>query len=228
MSRRARLAGGLYLTYILLTTLATTTRGGIIVEGDPAATARNIAASEELLRVSFVLDVLAGVLFLLTAWALYVLLKPVNRDLALLFLLLNLAGVAVQCLNLLNLFAAVVVLGDPGFLATVGVDPSQSLATLFLDLYDNGFVIAQFFFAAWLLPLGYLVYRSGYLPRFLGVLLMVEFVAWGAYPLQYFLLPDWVGLSYVSFVVGLIAELTLALWLLVRGATEPEPVPEPA
>ncbi|MGA7688880.1 MAG: DUF4386 domain-containing protein [Jiangellales bacterium] len=102
----ARIAGGLYLAYIVLTVFANATRDRLVVPREASTTAVNVVASAPLLRVSVVSDVLAGVLFLLTAWALYVLLKPVNPNVALLFVALNLAGVAVQCLNMLNFFAA--------------------------------------------------------------------------------------------------------------------------
>jgi hypothetical protein len=223
--RSARLAGALYLAYIAVTIFANVTRDRLVVPGDAAATTERIVASVQLLRFSFVGDVLAGVLFLLTAWALYVLLKPVNTEVALLFLLLNAAGVAVQCLNMLNLFAAAVIVTDGGSLSAFTGEQSQALALLFVELHEAGFGIAQFFFAAWLLPLGYLVLTSGYLPRLLGVILMVESAAWLLYPLQYFLAPALSGVRYVSSMVGFIGEFSLALWLLIMGAREEEPTP---
>jgi hypothetical protein len=168
-------------------------------------------------------DIVAGVLFLLTAWALYLLLKPVNENIALLFLLLNVAGVSVQCLNMLNLFSAVPVLSGASYLNVFQPDQLQALAMLFIDLHKNGFMIAQFFYAAWLFPLGYLVFKSGYLPRILGVILMVESAAWLLYPLQFFLLPAYETISYLSFAVGFIGEFSLALWLLIKGAKEGKP-----
>ncbi len=102
--KTARMAGFLYFIYIVTTMIAQVSRTKLIVFGDAIATAKNILASEWLFRIGFMSDVLAGVLFLLAAWALYVLLKPVNKNIALLFLLLNLGGVAVQCINMLNLF----------------------------------------------------------------------------------------------------------------------------
>ena len=143
-------------------------------------------------------------------------------------MLLNLGGVAVQCLNMLNFFAAGVILGvavAPGSIVEGG---SPALAMLFLELYRNGFMIAQVFFGAWLLPLGYLVLRSGFLPRLMGVVLIVESAAWLTYALQFFLLPSASGVSYVSSVIGFIGEFSLMLWLLIMGAREPAPAPAPA
>lgn len=218
--KTARIAGFLYFIYIVTTMFADVSRTKLIVFGDAVATANNILTSEWLFRIGFVSDVLAGVLFLLAAWALYVLLKPVNENIALLFLLLNLGGVAVQCINMLNLFSSVLLLSGADYLKVFPIDQLQTLAMLFLYLYDNGFMIAQFFFAAWLFPLGYLVFKSGYLPKTLGIILMIECFGWLMYPFQFFLFPTFVVISYLSFAIGFIGEFGLTLWLLIMGAKD--------
>jgi len=217
------MAGFLYLTYIVITVIADASRSKLIVFGDAMATAKNILASEWLFRIGFMSDVLAGVLFLLTAWALYVLLKPVNKNIALLFLLLNLGGVAVQCINMLNLFSAVLLLSGADYLKVFQADQLQALAMLFLDLHKNGFMIAQIFFGAWVFPLGYLVFKSGYLPRILGIVLMVECLGWLMRPFQFFLFPDFTAITYVSWSLGFIGEFGLTLWLLIMGAKDQKP-----
>lgn len=219
MMKQARIAGALYLIYIVFTIFADATRSSLIVAGNAIATANNILASQQQFRIGFVSDILAGVLFLLAAWALYGLLKPVNENIALLFVLLNLAGVAVQCLNMLNMFAAMLLLSGADYLNVFPAEQLQAAALFFLNLHKNGFMIAQFFFGAWLFPLGYLVFKSGFLPKWLGIVLMVECVAWLIYPFQFFLLPALSAISYVSFAVGFFGEFSLALWLLIRGAT---------
>ena len=218
----ARLAGVFYLFFIIATAIANVSRTKLIVFGDAVATAKNIQASVGLFRIGFLSDIFAGILFLLAAWALYVLLKPVNKHIALLFLLLNLGGVAVQCLNMLNLFSAALLLSGAEYLKVFQLDQLQALALFFLNLQENGFMIAQFFFAAWLLPLGYLVYKSGYLPKFLGIVVMVECFAWLLYPLQFFLFPS-VLITYLSSAVGFIGEFSLTLWLLIMGARDQKP-----
>ncbi|MCO5245691.1 MAG: DUF4386 domain-containing protein [Caldilinea sp.] len=219
-NKTARIAGFLYLLYIVVTIGADVSRSRLIVFGDATATASNILASEWLFRIGFVSDVLAGVLFLWAAWALYVLLKPVNKNVALLFLLLNLAGVAVQSINMLNLFAAALLLNGADYLNVFQTDQLQALAMFFLYLYKNGFMIAQFFYAAWLFPLGYLVFKSGYLPKILGIILIVECFGWLMRPFQFFLLPAYVEISYLSFAIGFIGEFGLTLWLLIMGAKD--------
>jgi hypothetical protein len=220
----ARRAGFLYLIYIVTSILADVIgRSSLIVYGDAAATTRNIVASEWQFRIGFVGDLLTGVLFFLTAWALYVLLKPVNRNLAVLFMLLNLGGVTVQCFNDLNLLAALLLASGADYLKAFQADQLQALVMLFLTLYKNGFWICQIFFGAWLFPLGYLVFKSGFLPRILGIILMVHCVAWLMTFLQFFLFPGFERITYVSYPLGLIAELGLTLWLLVKGVKDQKP-----
>ncbi len=217
----ARMAGSFYLIFILLSILVKVLgRSSMIVLGDAAATAQNITASEGLFRLSFMSDLLSAVFFLLAAWALYVLLKPVNINLALLFLLLNLGGVAVQSLNLLNQFAAVLLLNGGDYLGVFQAGQVQAMALFFLNLHENGFMIAQIFYGAWLFPLGYLIYQSGFLPRFLGILVLADCVCWLAYFFQYFLFPSFTVITYLSFPVGFLAEFGLALWLLIIGAKD--------
>ena len=221
---QARMAGGLYLVYIVVAILADVIgRSSVIVYGDSATTAQNITASALQFRIGFVGDLVAGVLFLLTAWALYVLLSPVNQNIALLFLLLNLGGVAVQCFNDLNLLAALLLSSGAGYLQVFQAEQLQALAMLFLTLYKNGFWICQIFFGAWLFPLGYLIFKSGILPKILGMILMVHCVVWLMTFLQYFLFPGFTAITYVSYPLGFIAEFGISLWLLIMGVKEQKP-----
>ncbi len=223
INKTARMAGLLYLLFIVTLVFASSVQGRVVVFGDAATTAGNIMTNELLFRFGFMSELLSTGFFLLAAWALYALLVTVNKDLALLFVLLNLAGVAVQCVSLLAEFAALLVLGGAGYLQVFQADQLQALAMLFLDLYKNGFMISQLFFATWLFPLGYLVYKSGFLPRILGVVLMIECCAWLIYFLQFFFFPGHAWITYPCMAIGFIAEFGLALWLLIMGAREPKP-----
>lgn len=218
--KTARIAGLFYLIFILTTVLATYVRSSIIVSGDAAATANNIVSSQGLFRAGFVTELVSAVFFVLAAWALYVLLKPVNKNLALLFLLLNLGGVAVECINALNLFAAIQFLSSANYLNVFQTGQLQAMAMSSLNLYTNGFLIAQIFFSAWLLPLGYLVYKSRFLPKFLGLLLILDFFGNMSWFLQGFLLPDYGILAYPGNVISFIAEISLMLWLLIMAVKE--------
>ena len=217
LKKTARMAGFLYLVFMVTLIFSSVVRSNLIVFGDAAATANNIMASEWLFRIGFMSEILSAVFFLLAAWALYVLLKPVNNDLALLFVLLNLGGVAIECINMLNLFTATLLLSGADYLKVFQVNQLQSLAMLFINLYQNGFIIAQVFYGTWLFPLGYLVFKSGFLPRILGILLMVDCFGILIWFFQFFLFPNYEVISYPSFVVGFIAELSISLWLLIKG-----------
>jgi len=218
--KTARMAGLFYLIFILTTVLASVVRSRLIVSGDAAATANNIMGSELFFRIGFVTELVSAVFFLLAAWALYVLLKPVNKNLALLFLLLNLGGVAVECINALNLFAALQFLSGANYLNVFQTGQLQALAMSSLNSYTNGFLISQIFFSAWLFPLGYLVYKSRSLPRFLGLLLILDFFGNLSWFLVFFLLPSYGILAYPGNVISFIAEISLTLWLLIMGVKE--------
>jgi len=223
--KTARMAGFLYLIYMVISIFADVLgRSKLIVLGDAVTTAGNLITSAWQFRIGFVVDLVAAVLFLLTAWALYVLLKPVNKNLALLFLLLNLGGVAVWCFSDLFLIASQLLVSGADYLKVFQADQLQALAMLSLYIYNNGFWgIAQIFFSAWLFPLGYLVFKSGFLPRILGIVLMVECFCWLMYPIQFFLFPDYVVITYLSSAAGFIGEFSLMLWLLIMGAKEQKP-----
>ena len=229
-NKTARMAGFLYLMYMVITIPADVLgRSPLIVFGDAATTARNIMASEWQFRIGITGDLVSAVFFLLAAWALYVLLKPVNKDFALLFLLLNLGGVAIYSTNLLNQFAAVLLLSGADILKGLQADQLQALAMFFLTLHKNGYWIAQIFFGAWLFPLGYLVFKSGFLPRMLGIVLMASCVTWTTTSLLYFLyVPGFDAITFVSYPLGFIAEFGLTLWLLIKGAKDQAPTPSNA
>ncbi len=156
--RVARLTGGLYLAYILASVLATAL--GQIGLGTAPQVYQAIVTNEGSFRLALVVALTTGLLFLLVAWGLYVLLRPINRNLALLFLLLNAIGVAIQGASMLSLVSAMLQ-GDPAsHLQGYSAAQLEGLAYLSINVYKTGWVTAQLFFGTWLFPLGYLVYRS--------------------------------------------------------------------
>lgn len=220
----ARTAGLLYLIYIVIHVSADVIgRSKIIVYGDAVTTAENIMSFAWQFRIGFMLDLLAAVLFLFTAWALYRLLKPVNENMALLFLLLNAGGVALQAASDLFLPVNQMLLSGADYLKVFQPDQLQALAMSFLYLYKNGFMIAQIFYGAWLFPLGYVIFKSGFLPKILGVVLMIHCCTWLMNFLQFFLFPGFTAIAYVSYPLGFIAEFGLSLWLLIMGVKEQQP-----
>lgn len=224
INKNARIAGLIYFPYLVTHILSDVIRDGLIVTGDAAATTSNILAHKGLFTITSVGDLIAAALFALSAWALYVLLKPVNKNLALLFLLLNLVGVAIQCVSDVLLFASPLLMDGSSYLKVFQADQLQALAMFFLNLREKGFLISQLFFGAWLFPLGYLVFKSGFLPKILGVVLMVHCFTWVSTFIQSFLFPGFVAITYVSWPLGFIAEVGLTLWLLIMGAKEQKPI----
>jgi hypothetical protein len=141
----------------------------------------------------------------------------VNRSLALLFLVLNAVGVAIAGASLIWLMPALLQ-GDAGSgMQTFSAGQLEGVAYLSINVYKLGFVTSQLFLGAWLFPLGYLVYRSGFLPRFLGVLLILDGIAEMIWFLQALLLPDYPAVHTPGLIVSFVAEVGLALWLLVMG-----------
>ncbi len=223
IQKTARVAGLLYFIYMVTTISADVFgRSALIISGDAAATASNIATHEWQFRLGFVDDLVANVFFFLAAWALYALLKSVNKNLAVLFMLLNLAGVAIACANDLNLMAALLLSGGADYLKALPADQLQALAMLFLNLYNNAYWITQIFFAAWLLPLGYLVYKSGFLPKLLGIIMMIHCFFWSMTFFCHFLFPGFTAITFISYPLGFISEFGLTMWLLIKGVKEQE------
>jgi hypothetical protein len=215
LGKVARITGGFYLAYILASVLATMV--GQIGLGDAQQVHQAIVTNEASFRLGLVIALMTGFLFLVTAWGLYVLLRPVNKNLALLFLLLNAVGVAIQGASMLGL-VSVLLQGDASsHMQAYSAAQMEGLAYLSINTYKMGWVTAQLFFATWLFPLGYLVYKSGYLPRFLGALLVLDGIAVLVWFLQALLLPDYPAIRYPGIIVSFIAEVGLALWLLVKG-----------
>lgn len=218
----ARATGGVYLLFIVTSVLADAL--GHIGLGSAPQVYGALTADAGAFRLALVTAFASAFLFLMAAWGLYVLLRRVNPDLALLFLLLNAVGVAIQCASLLQLLTAMQLV-DPGN----GLDAAQaqSLALAAINVYRAGFVSAQLFFGTWLFPLGYLVITSRMLPRLLGVLLILDGVAELIWFLQAFLLPEYPAIKIPGTAISLLAEVGLALWLLARGVKDDRPAGTP-
>ncbi len=211
----ARIAGGFYLAFVLASVLAGVL--GHIGMGGVDQVYESIVTHTWSFRLALVVALISAFLFLMAAWGLYVLLRPVNQHLALLFLLLNAVGVAIQCASMFPLISALLQGDAANHLQAFSAAQLEGLAYLSIGVYKTGFVTAQLFFGTWLFPLGYLVYKSGFLPRFLGVLLMLDGIGVLIWFLQALLLPAHPAISYPAFVLGFVAEVGLGLWLLVKG-----------
>ena len=210
---RARVAGALYLmanifapfTLLYLPSL-------FIVRGDAAATAANIIASESLFRLGIVGNLFTFIANIFLALALYQLLKVVNKNMASLMVMLFLVGVPIAMLNEVPQLAVLRLLSGADYLKAYLPDQLQALAYLLLGLHDQGLLIAHIFFGLWLLPMGYLVFKSGFIPKFVGVLLVVAGVG---YVIQSF--TAFLGYNMNIIVFTGLGELVFLLWLLIKG-----------
>src|SRR5258708_27764298 len=185
----------------------------LVVSGDAAVTVSNITASESLFRLGIASNLLSQMCFIFVSLLLYQLLKPVNKNVALLMVILNLVGVPIVMLNELNRLAVLLILGN-AHMTVFTPDQIHALVPFFLNLHALGLNIAGIFWGLWLFPMGYLVYKSGFLPRILGVLLMIGCFGYLIQSFAAILLPN---LDVSIVLITALSELLLALWLLIRG-----------
>ncbi len=215
VNKTARFAGFLYLLLAIFGGFAEFgVRQRLIVPGDAAATVDNILASESLFRLGFVAELAGQVVFVVLVLALYRLLKFVNRNQADVMVMFVLIAVTITCMNMLNQFAPLFLLGGADYLTVFSPEQVESLVLLFLNLQHAGYLIAQVFFGLWLLPLGILIYQSGFLPKLIGILLMV---ACAGYLLDVVIYAMWPQVDLVMSEFTFIGELLLMIWLLVKG-----------
>ncbi len=210
----ARLAGFLYLFMVPFGIFGVMWVPSIIfVSGDTAATAHNIMTSESLFRLGIVSALIVQVLHIFVVLALYKLLKPVNKNHALLMVIFALVGIPIVMLNLLNQFAALLLLSGADYLTVFAADQLQALVMLFLNLHEHGFMIAHIFWGLWLFPMGYLVFKSGFIPKILGVLLIIGGLGYLIDFVTFFFIPDFDAIKMFTFL----GEVLLPLWLLIKG-----------
>lgn len=217
--RYARIGGVLYLYIIAAGTFAEVfVRSRLIVSDDAAATARNIMTNELLFRIGFSGEFLHLACDVAVAMILYALLRPVDRNIALLAAFMRLACDIVLAISGLSHFAVLRLLGGAGYLEPLDPDQLETLALLAMKLHGDGYGISLVFFAFACLSLGYLIFRSGYLPRILGALLAIAGVCYLLNSFAHFLAPTFAAALFPAiFVPVFVAELSLSLWLIVKG-----------
>jgi hypothetical protein len=220
--KTARVAGVLYLIIIAAGIWAFfVVRSNLIVPGDATATANNVMASEGLFRASIAADLVMIMSDVALALAFYVLLKPVSRSLSLLAAFFRLAQAANLGINVLNLFFGLQLLKGASDVIALSADQLHDLALFFFSAHGVGYTISLVFFGFSILILGYLIFRSGYLPKILGILLIIASLGYLVDGFANVLLINYADyadiLGTVVFGPALIAELVLALWLLIKG-----------
>lgn len=194
----------------------------VYVPGDATATAANISSNPGLVRAGVLADLLQATAFVFLAMVLYVLLKDVNRSVARAMLVLVAIASTMMALNEVFQFSALLVSGDAAYATTLGSDGADQLVMMLMDMFHYGFLMAQIFFGLWLIPLGYLAYRSGIFPKALGIVLVIGGVSYLVDLVVAFIWPD-VSRQIHAFLAlpPAIAEIGMVVALLWVGLRRP-------
>lgn len=219
--RQARFAGWLYLA------LAVTGVFNLIyvpstlfVFGDATATAANITSSELLFRMGILSGLVSNVLFVFLVLALYRLLKEINRRQAILMMALVVISVATSFANTFNQIAALIALSGADFLSPFDKPQLDAMAYLFLRLQSHGLQIIQIFWGLWLFPFGLLIYKSRFIPKILGVLLIIAGCGYVLSSFMFLILPQYRDAVSPIITVLEAGELPIIFWLLIVGAKD--------
>ena len=209
----ARISACFYLLTIFAAPFALFARNTLIVSGNSAATAANILAHESLFRAAYAADLLATAAYIGVTALFYRLFRPVNRSLSLLAAFLSLVGCALGAVASLFSLAPLAVLGPAPYLSSFQPEQARSLAYLLLKLNGQAFNVGIVFFGFYCLLIGYLAFRSAFLPRFLGALMALPGVGW----LTFLWPPLALAVTPFNQACGAIGEISFTLWLLVKG-----------
>ena len=222
INKAARIAGAVYLSMVVTAPFSLIyVPGKLIVRGNAVATADNILAHETMFRLSILGDLVGQVIFICLAIALYRLLGGVNKTWAGLMVAFVLVSAAVGFLNTLNNIAALLLFRGGEFLAVFDKAQRDALGMLFIRLHTHGIFIDEIFWGLWLFPFGLLVFRSGFLPRFLGLWLMINCFGYVVLSATALFFPDYYEAAFRYSQPVLFGELAIMLWLLIRGAKVP-------
>lgn len=226
--KAARIAGAIYLSMAVTAPFSMMyVPRALIAQGDATATANNILAHETLFRLGIVGELSTAVILIFLVMALHRLLGGVNEHRARLMVGLVLVSAAITFMNMVNNIAALTLFRGADFLAVLDRPQREALAMLFLHLHSQGNFVNEAFWGLWLLPFGLLVMKSGFLPRILGVLLIVNCLAYVAASLTWLLLPAYGNAVFRALTPALLGELWIMLWLLIKGANV-QPLSAPA
>jgi Domain of unknown function (DUF4386) len=219
---KARIAGFLYLIVIVGGAFAELgVRARLVMSGDAAATAQNIMAHPTLYRLGFAVEVFYLACNVPLTLIFYNLFKVVNRNVALLDAIFGLVSTAVEAVSLLAHYAPIVILGGASYLTAFSPAQLQAASYLSLQLFEGGFAICLVFFGFDCFAMAYLILNSTFFPRIIGAALAIEGVGYLVNSFTLFLAPAWQVRIFPYFTVTALAEVALALWLLIMGINEP-------
>ncbi|MDA3845813.1 MAG: DUF4386 domain-containing protein, partial [Vallitaleaceae bacterium] len=166
-------------------------------------------------------DIIMSTAFLMMGITFYVLLKSVNKYVALVMLVFNIIGVPIMCLNLMSQYAPLLLLSGADYLSAFSVDQLNALVLFFMNMHHYGYILATISYGTYLLPLGYLVYKSGFMPKILGIMLMIGAFSWLGDLFTKFLIADMNStISTIIQIPESIAEFSFFFWLIIKGARE--------
>jgi hypothetical protein len=218
-NKAARIAGGVYLSMVFTGPFSLIyVPSKLIVHGNATATAVNVLTHDTLFRFGIVAGLFGQVLFICLSVALYRLLSDVNKTWARLMVGFVLVAAAVGFVNELNNLGALILFRGGEFLTVLDKAQLDALGMLFVRLHGQGNMIAEIFWGLWLFPFGLLVFRSGFLPRCIGVWLMINCFGYLVLSMTALFFPAYTDTVFLFLQPVLFGELAIMLWLLIKGA----------
>ncbi len=220
--KSARIAGLLYLLLAVTGVFNLLyVPSALFVFGDATATADNVMSSELLFRTGILSGVISNVIFVFLVLALYRLLKDISHKQAILMVTLVVISVSTTFVNMFNQIAALIILSGADFLSPFEKSQLDAFAYLFLRLHSQGLQIIQIFWGLWLFPFGLLVFRSRFIPKILGVLLIIAGFAYLLSSFTFLILPLYKEAISPLIMLLEMGELPIIIWLLIVGAKTP-------
>jgi Domain of unknown function (DUF4386) len=215
----ARIGGALYLIIIVIGLFGEAfVRDRLIVSGDAAATSANIMSHESLWRFHIAAELFLLICAVALLLILFALLRPVSRDLALLAVFINLLSIGIEAATTMYLLQALFPLGNAGYLKAFTPEQLFAMASLALKSHGYGFSLSLIFFGCFCLMVGYLIFKSGYLPKTVGVLMQIAGACYLTNSFALILSPSVANRLFPAILVpAFIGEVSLCLWLLVKG-----------
>jgi hypothetical protein len=217
--KTARIAGLLYFFFLILGIFSFFyVPSQIFVEGDASATARNIVTNQLLFRFGIVSNLIGQITFLFLVLLLYQLFEKVNKMYARLMVALVIASVPITFIVILNQLASLALLSEADFLKSLSQSQLHTLSLLFYNFYNDGIIVVGLFWGLWLYPFGYLVIKSKFLPKILGILLLIGCFCYLIDSLSFLLLPNYRNMiSSILTLPTAIGEVSMIFWLLIKG-----------
>ncbi|MBR9703916.1 DUF4386 domain-containing protein [Candidatus Pacearchaeota archaeon] len=190
----------------------------LIVLGDSLTTANNIISNNLLFNLGIIGSLMTQLIHIWVVLLLYRLFKPVDVKNSLILVILGLVGVPIAMLNTLNLVAARLLLSGADYLKVFEIDQLQALSMFFINLNNEGILIATIFWGLWLFPLGILIYKSNYFPKILGIFMLISGTGFFIQPFLHYLIPSLESIFLPVIYIMTMGELLFMIWVLFKGA----------